>query len=869
MDDIDKCTVRFHKLCEFLEKLQNQKGKHKTANLQKFFETSNVHSFFPIVRLMVPNYDMERGQYGLKETTLGKLYAELLSLPTREKEALIYFKNPKKQIEGCPAGGFVEVLEFILSKRVGASKNLSVEEVNKHLDDLANSIDKSEKKKVMQGLVCSMNSLEQKWLVKIILKDMKLGTHDKILGTFHPKALEIFFHTNNLREVFTKLKDKNADLNSQLYTLGQPIRPMLAGRKSYTELKKLLMNSDVYVETKFDGERIQCHYHVDGSISIFSRNAVDYTAMYGKHLISLLQSNIHGLTSCILDGELIVWDLENNCAARFGQNKTVANEETPGKTLCYKVFDILYMETREGLQQDLMPRPLSERKAILEKYVTSVPNRLEVVNYFQVRGAKAVFDLFNKAIEANEEGLIVKRMDSPYIADDRSTLWMKLKSEYFEALSDTLDLLIVGGYYGSGFRAGGEDEYDHVTVFLCAVASKIDLKDPGRSKFIPITKVGTGYTLQELGELRRKLRDNWKPFRQSPDYWPKWTPGPGERPDYYIKDPSRSVILELKAAEVVPSEKFPTNFTLRFPKVHQIRNDKNWDQATSFAELSQIMESSSRGLTEKTAKIEESQREIAPVVRKRRKEATSKGDVLDAFKDTDTSGVNVRTALFNNFEFYIAKAENKQTLERIIVENGGNKVQNYLANSTTHVIASDINSIRVQNLVQKKNIDVITPQWVLDCVRYNEVLGFKPRYLVHASSSTQQIFDRDFTKYGDSLLVSYRDSSEVIEMAMQISNNDIRLIQKLMEEPWWTSLPDEVFVGIRDIPAYRLLGDVFFVQGEGMEKEIYEIKILSRHGIVEKTFKQGVTHVLVLAGESGRWGNCKVMSVQEFDEIIR
>ena len=85
---------------------------------------------------------------------------------------------------------------------------------------------------------------------------------------------------------------------------------------------------------------------------------------------------------------------------------------------------------------------------------------------------------------------------------------MKLKSEYFEALSDTLDLLIVGGYYGSGFRVGGGDEFDHITVFLCAVPSKIDVKNPTKSKFIPVTKVGTGYSLAELAEIRRKLKDH-------------------------------------------------------------------------------------------------------------------------------------------------------------------------------------------------------------------------------------------------------------------------------------------------------------------------------------------------------------------------
>ena len=697
---------------------------------------------------------------------------------------------------------------------------------------------------------------------------MKLGTHDKILGTFHPKALEIFFHTNNLREVFTKLKDDDVDLNSQLYTLGQPIRPMLAGRKVYHELKKLLINTDVYVETKFDGERIQCHYHADGNFFLFSRNANDYTTLYGKSLREIILANIHGLNACILDGEIIGWDLENNCPVRFGQNKTIAIDEVPGKTLCYKVFDILYIETKDGIKCDLMKKPLNERKAILEKSITTVPNRFEIVKYCQVKGSKAVFELFHKAIEENEEGLIVKRVDSPYIVDDRSTLWMKLKSEYFEALSDSLDLLIVGGYYGSGFRAGNEDEFDHVTVFLCAVASKIDLKDPFKSKFIPITKVGTGYSLIELADIRRKLRDQWKPFRQSPDYWPKWNPGPGERPDYYIKDPSKSIILELKAAEIVPSEKFPTSFTLRFPKVHKIRYDKNWDQGATFTEVSQIMESFSRGLTEKTAKIEESHKEQVPVIRKRRKETIGRGDVLAAFRDTDTTGIQVRSKIFEGLEFYIVKASDKQELERIIIENGGTKVQNLLY-TTTHIIASDNKSIRVQNIITKKQLDIISPNWIYDCIKYNIRMELRPKYMISTSEKTQEMFDKEFTKHGDSLHILFRNTEEIIEMTKHIPNDDVNLIIRGMGDIWWKALPDEIQRDIKDIPAYRLLGDLVYVQGEGIEKELCELQILSRHGDLAKELTQDVRYVISLNQEKiieGRWA---VLTLDQFYQLLK
>jgi len=874
MEEEDKCSVPFVRVCEFLEVLSNLKGIHKRKKLIDFFGKSNVSNFFPIVRLMVPSYDMERGQYGLKERTLGKYYSELLSLPKKETEALTNFKDPKKQLPGCPAGGFVEVLAFVLKGRVGQTQNLSVEQVNNLLDELANALDKNSKKKVLAKLIRSMNDVEQKWLAKIILKDMKLGTHEKVLQSFHEKALEIFYNTNNLRAVFTKLKDKQDLTGLQLFTLGQPIRPMLAGRKPYQELKKILINQEVMIETKFDGERIQCHFMSDGNVKFFSRNAVDYTYLYGKSLRDLMLEHVHGVKACILDGELIVWDLQNNCAASFGQNKTVALEDTPGKCLCYVVFDILYIETGEGQTHDLMPRPLHERKVILENTVSEVPNRLQKVKYAQVKGSKAVFDIFNQAVQKNEEGIIIKRVDSPYIPDDRSTLWLKLKSDYFDGLSDSLDLLVVGGYYGSGFRTGGESEHDHITVFLTAAVSKIDLKDPKKSKFIPVTKVGTGYSIPELNELRRRLKDSWRPFRQSPDYWPIWKPGAGERPDYYIADPSKSVVLEVKAAEIVPSDKFPSGLTLRFPKVQKIRYDKNWDQVMTYSELQNIVESFRRGFTEVPRPAE---RQVEEPRKRKRKISEPKGQVMPSFAETDTSKVTAVSRIFNNCVFYIAShtGYDKQHLETLVVKNGGRRVQNYVS-GTTHIIASDPSPIRVSNLIERYDLDIIHPEWLVESDKAQEVLELRPRFMVHASTYTQAKFQNEFTSYGDSIHIPYRSAKELFEITSNYPKDQLPGIVNYMGAEWWKSLPSPVSETIHSLRAYKLLGLVFYInnanpvlfEGKDCWREILELRIQAHGGEVAPFFCDRVTHILNLSGTSNFGTRVKVVDSKWLDNAL-
>jgi len=91
---------------------------------------------------------------------------------------------------------------------------------------------------------------------------------------------------------------------------------------------------------------------------------------------------------------------------------------------------------------------------VLEKVVKPVPKYLEVVKGKEIIKMEAICEEFNNAIMNNEEGIMVKQMDSIYKPNDRGTQWVKLKGEYIDNLGDTLDLLIIGAYFGEGKRTG-------------------------------------------------------------------------------------------------------------------------------------------------------------------------------------------------------------------------------------------------------------------------------------------------------------------------------------------------------------------------------------------------------------------------------
>ena len=73
-------------------------------------------------------------------------------------------------------------------------------------------------------------------------------------------------------------------------------------------------------------------------------------------------------------------------------------------------------------------------------------------------------DALNEAIDNREEGIVVKDPQSVYKPNNRKGGWYKLKPEYIGGLMDELDVLVVGGYFGVGHRAG------LMSHFLCAVA---------------------------------------------------------------------------------------------------------------------------------------------------------------------------------------------------------------------------------------------------------------------------------------------------------------------------------------------------------------------------------------------------------------
>eukprot|EP00731_Ephydatia_muelleri_P008264 Em0004g602a len=156
--------------------------------------------------------DRARPAYGMKETALAKHYirSQVLADQTWSCTLLSYCSLQE-------AGDFADV---VLISRFG-----------EYLDDLANgntSKDRAGMKKALQLLLRNTSALEQKWLIRIILKGLKTGlSENSVYSVFHPDAVDLFSVCINLEKVCTDLHDRSVQ---SIITYFSVFGPMLGER---------------------------------------------------------------------------------------------------------------------------------------------------------------------------------------------------------------------------------------------------------------------------------------------------------------------------------------------------------------------------------------------------------------------------------------------------------------------------------------------------------------------------------------------------------------------------------------------------------------------------------------------------------------
>lgn len=790
------------------------------------------NDIYPAFRLIVPEKDRDRAMYGLKEKTIGKILVRVMKIDKNSEDGfnLLNWKLPGVKATSAMAGDFAGRCFEVISKRpmliiVG---KLTIGEVNEMLDRLSMAQKENEQVPILEDFYNNMNAEEMMWLIRMILRQMKVGASEKtIFELWHPDAENLFNVSSSLRRVCWELSDPTLRLQGDDtgIALMQCFQPQLAAFQMHSMEKMVTkMNSTeddpiFWIEEKLDGERMQLHMVEDDSIpggfrfAFWSRKAKDYTYLYGNGFLdtnSSLTRHIKsafndGVRNIILDGEMITWDAEEDVMVAFGHLKTAAlseqRNEFAGKTRpLFRVFDCLYLNDK-----NLTDYTLRDRRKALVASVVNVHRRLEIHEYTEGTSAEEIEPLLRKVVAESTEGLVLKNPRSKYRLNQRNDDWIKVKPEYMAEFGESLDCVVIGGYYGSGHRGG------RLSSFMCGLRIDENQVAQGANpmKCFSFFKVGGGFTAGDYAEIRHRTDGKWKDWDSKKPPIGYIELGGGDRefekPDVWIR-PDDSVVLCVKAASVISTPQFRMGYSLRFPRFKRLRTDKDWKSALSINEFMDLKKRASEEKEEKKFKVDDAKRQ------KRTKRVKKRAMTVLGQSELTTPYAGPFTSLFEGLSFYVLTEslkpkKSKGDIEQVIKANGGKLVQNERANET--ICIADRNLVKVASVKKIATRNLIKPAWIFDCIQQAEVDGspqnlllpYEPDHMFFTKECDMDIVQSHVDEFGD----SYTRDANVEQLrslmntmpAPEKTGKPRQILEQMLDEEDIVKMPAWMFSGLR------------------------------------------------------------------------
>ncbi|KFM20762.1 DNA ligase protein [Marine Group I thaumarchaeote SCGC AAA799-D07] len=465
-----------------------------------------------------------------------------------------------------------------------SAEQITLERVYETLLKIANLEGKGSqdlKIKYISSLLNDATPTEGKFVLKILLGVLRLGIAENTVMD----ALAIAFTgskenriqiedaynvSSDLGKVSVIIANEGIDgIKKFEITLFNPIRPMLADRViSEEEAVKKYLNKFA-AEYKLDGERVQIHKK-NNKIILFSRRLEKITQYYPDIVENIGKSL--AARDGIFEAEIVAINENTGEFLPFQElmhrrRKNKLEKAVLDYPITVNFFDVLYYDGKKCL--DI---PYQQRRKILEE-VISEDKLSKLVPMTIVETENDVSEVLENSINSGCEGLMLKVLDAPYRAGMRGSNWLKLKREYRNELGDSLDLVVVGAFFGRGRRTG-----KYGTLLLSTYNTTNDT-------FQTICKVGTGFTDESLDQLYQIL-SNKVILKKNPKVNSEMEADVWFEPE---------LVIEIVASEITLSPIHKTAYNiirkgsglaLRFPKfTGKIRIEKSAENASTDEEI--------------------------------------------------------------------------------------------------------------------------------------------------------------------------------------------------------------------------------------------------------------------------------------------
>ena len=496
---------------------------------------------------------------------------------------------PLKKIEDDynKGGDLGQTAENILQQKIQttfASEVITLEKVYDTLFKISKLEGKGSQEMKMKYVSSMLNDAtpqESKFILKILLGTLRLGIAENTVMD----ALAIAFTgKKENREIIENAYNVSSDLGkvAEVISTGgveeiekfqiklfSPIRPMLADRIKSGEETVEKFQEKFAAEYKLDGERAQIHKQKD-KIEIFSRSLEIITSYYPDIVEKISKLIIS--EDVILEAEVVAMNSNSGDFLPFQElmhrrRKYEIEEAVTKYPITVNFFDVLFSEGK-----NCMDMRYEERRELLEKIIKQ-DDFARLIPMSIIESKEQVLEVLENSINSGCEGLMLKHLDSTYRAGIRGSNWLKLKREYQNELGDSLDLVVVGAFFGKGRRTG-----KYGTLLLSTYNDEEDV-------FPSICKVGTGFTDESLDQLYQILSPKVT-LKKNPRIVSEMEADVWFEPE---------LVIEIVASEITQSPihktaldkiKEGTGLALRFPKfTGKIRTEKNSEDASTDEEV--------------------------------------------------------------------------------------------------------------------------------------------------------------------------------------------------------------------------------------------------------------------------------------------
>uniref|UniRef100_A0A8B9HXE3 DNA ligase n=1 Tax=Astyanax mexicanus TaxID=7994 RepID=A0A8B9HXE3_ASTMX len=687
--DHKDCLFReFRKLCAMVADKSSYNAK--TEIIKDFLRKGSGGDKFKgdlylTVKLLLPG--VVKSVYNLNDKQIVKLFSRILNC------------NQEEMVRDLEQGDVSETVRMFFDASTSfpaATKSLlTIQEVDASLSRLAQLTKEDDQQAELQDIAKKCTGNDLKCYIRLVKHDLKINSGAKhVLDALDPNAYDAFKASRNLGDVVDRVLRNQQEasngtgprkLLSVEATLMTPVQPMLAEAcKSIEHAMKKCPNG-MYSEIKYDGERVQVHKNGD-HFSYFSRSLKPVLPHKVAHFKEFIPQAFAGGHSMILDAEVLLIDTKTSKPLPFGTLGVHKKAAFQDAQVGLFVFDCIYFN---GVS--LMDKPLCERRKFLHDNMIEVPNRILFSEMKHVTRAADLAEMITRVIREGLEGLVLKDIKGLYEPGKRH--WLKVKKDYLNegAMADTADLVVLGGFFGSGSKGG------IMSSFL------MGCYDPDSKKWCTVTKCSGGYDDATLARLQKEL-DVIK-IGKDPSKIPGWLKiVKNYYPDFLIRDPQKAPVWEITGAEFSKSEMHTADgISIRFPRCTRMRDDKDWKTATNLPQLKELYRVSKENCDfEVTA---------GPSTSSKDDKGSSGGD-----SGSSSPSVSHGTLLdiFTGVKLYLPETvPDFEKLRRYFVAYDGELVPSYDAASATHTVAEPEEHSQAQK---------VTSNWIWECIRKRRVV---------------------------------------------------------------------------------------------------------------------------------------------------